>query len=160
MTFSLLLLAAAAPFADLAALDLQLARFTGASVGTEGGAMLPLDRRLRLRPCQSPAALSWRGERRDTVTLECPDAGGWRLYVPLRRGTAGATAGAAAPPAINRGDMVTIAVAGQGFAVSQPGEALEAGAAGDWVRVRPAGGKGQPMRAQVLRPGLVGVPVH
>lgn len=150
---STLLLAAAAPFADLSALDTAVARFTGAPVGAEGGAMLPLDRRLRLRPCQAPAALAWRGNARDTVVLECPDAGGWRLFVPVRAGAAAA----AAPAAINRGDAVTIAVAGEGFSVSQPGEAMEAGAIGAWIRVRTLSAKAQPMRAQVVRPGLVTV---
>ena len=65
----------------------------------------------------------------------------------------------AASPVINRGDAVTIAVTGDGFALSQPGEALEAGAIGAWVRVRAAGGKAAPMRAQVVRPGLVSLPM-
>lgn len=151
----ILLLAAATPFADLGSLDLAVARFTGAPAGAEGGASMPLDRRLRLRPCQSPPALAWRGDRRDTVVLECPDAGGWRLFVPVR---AGAQA-LAAPPAVNRGDAVSIAVTGDGFAVSQPGEALDAGAVGSWVRVRALGGKSAPMRGQVIRPGLVAMPM-
>ena len=150
-----LILAAAAPFADLDALDRAVARFAGAPIGAEGGAIMPLDRRLRLRPCQSPVALAWRGKRRETITLECPDPGGWRLFVPARA----SAQGSAGPPAINRGDAVTIAVSGEGFSVSQPGEALDAGAVGGWVRVRSISGKAAPMRAQVVRPGLVAVPV-
>lgn len=156
MTFALILTAAAA-FADLDALDAAVVRFAGAPIGAEGGAMLPLDRRLRLRPCQSPEALSWRGGRRETIIVECPDAGGWRLFVPVR---AGQGAGAAAAPAINRGDAITIAVAGEGFAVSQPGEAMDGGPVGGWIRVRSlSAGRAQPMRAQVVRPGLVRVPM-
>ena len=153
-----LIIAAAAAFADLDALDRQVAQFTGAPARSQGGAILPLDRRLRLKPCGTPALLSWRGERRDTVVAECPDAGGWRLYVPVNavpRADAG-------PPAVNRGDAVTIALNGDGFAINQPGEALESGPVGAWVRVRPAaGGKagGEPFRARVLRAGLVGVPL-
>ena len=154
-----LILAAAAPFADLAALDRQVALFTGAPIGEAGGATLPLDRRMRLRPCASPIAMAWRpgaaGERRDTIIAECPDAGGWRLFVPVRAGASALTAS----PVINRGDAVTIAVSGDGFSLSQPGEALEAGAIGAWVRVRAAGGKAAPMRAQVVRPGLVSLPM-
>ena len=150
-----LILAAAAPFADLAALDRQVAAFTGAPTGAEGGATLPLDRRMRLRPCNSPIAMAWRGERRDTVIAECPDAGGWRLFVPVRAGGSAQTAS----PVINRGDAVTIAITGDGFALSQPGEALEAGAVGAWVRVRAVNGKAAPMRAQVVRPGLVSLPM-
>lgn len=154
MSFALLL-AAAAPFADLDALDRAVERFTGALIGAEGGALMPLDRRLRLRPCQSPAALSWRGERRETVTVECPDAGGWRLFVPARA----STQGLAGPPAISRGDAVMIAVSGDGFSVSQPGEALDSAAVGGWVRVRLVGSKTAAMRAQVIRPGLVALPM-
>ena len=157
MTFALIF-AAAATFADLDALDAAVARFTGAPAGAEGGAVLPLDRRLRLRPCRSPAALSWRGERRETIVVECPDAGSWRLFVPVRAAMAAAN-GQAASPAISRGDAVTIAVTGDGFSVSQPGEAMDAGPVGGWIRVRSMAARAQPMRAQVIRPGLVAVPV-
>ncbi len=153
-----LIFAAAAAFANLEALDAEVARFTGAPAGAEGGAMLPLDRRLRLRPCRSPAALSWRGERRDTIIVECPDAGSWRLFVAVHAASTGA-AGYAAPPAINRGDAVTIAVTGDGFSVSQPCEAMDGGSIGGWIRVRSLATRAQPMRAQVVRPGLVAVPV-
>ena len=156
MSFALAIAAAAqalTPFADLDALDRRIAAFTGAPAGAEGGAVVPLDRRLRLTPCRAPVALSWRGERRDAVVVQCGDAGSWRLFVPLRS----APPPAFAAPVVNRGDMVTIAVAGTGFSVSQPGEALDSGAAGAWIRVRAVNGKGDPMRAKVLRPGLVGL---
>ena len=79
-----LFLAAAASFADLDTIDRQVAAFTGAPIGAAGGATQGLDRRLRLRPCYAPLALAWRGQTRDTVVAECPDAGGWRLFVPVR----------------------------------------------------------------------------
>lgn len=145
MSLTLALLAAA-PFADLAAIDRAVAEFAG-------GGSTPVDRRLRLAPCESPLALSWRTARQETVVVECPDTGGWRLFVPV----AGGSGSAAAPIAVNRGDAVTIAFSGPGFSVSQPGEALESGAVGGWVRVKPA--SGQPMRARVARPGMVSVPL-
>jgi flagella basal body P-ring formation protein FlgA len=150
-----LILAAAARFADLDAIDRQVTQFTGAAVGTLGGPVQPLDRRLRLRPCIAPLALAWRGEARDTVVAQCPDAGGWRLFVPVRA----ADHAASGPPAVSRGDAMTMAISGEGFTVSQPAEALDAGSVGAWVRVRAVGGKGEPMRAQVIRPGLVTVPM-
>lgn len=60
---------------------------------------------------------------------------------------------------------MTIAVNGEGFSVSQPGEALESGAVGAWIRVRTmssgaARGNSDAMRAQVIRPGLVAVPLN
>jgi flagella basal body P-ring formation protein FlgA len=150
-----LFLAAAAPFADLDMIDRQVAMFTGAPIGAAGGAVQGLDRRLRLRPCYSPLALAWRGGTHDTVVAECPDAGGWRLFVPVRA----AASGPSGPPAVNRGDAVTMVISGDGFGVSQPAEALEAGSVGTWIRVRAAGGKGDPLRAQIVRPGLVTVPL-
>jgi flagella basal body P-ring formation protein FlgA len=157
---SLLALAVATPalaqsaLADLAEIDRAVARFTGVPVGAPGGAAMPVDRRLRLAPCRVPLALSWYGTRRDTVEVTCPVAGGWRLYVPL----AGmAPSAAAAAPLVARGDAVTITVSGDGFAVSQPGEALEAGGEGDWIKVRGVNPKAPVLRARVLRPGLVGI---
>ncbi len=146
---------AQASFADLAAIDREVAAFTGAGPGAAGGAATPVDRRLRLTPCAAPLALSWRGVRHDAVLVQCLDNGGWHLFVPIRP----SAAGSAAPPAIAvmRGEAVTVEVAGEGFAVSQSGEALEAGAVGAWIRVRLArdGTRAEPLRAQVVRPGLV-----
>lgn len=160
MSATLALILAAAPgaaFADLAAIDREVAAFTGVPTGAEGGALLPVDRRLRLNPCASPLAMSWRTPRQETIIVECPDLGGWRLFVPVRRSAAMPVAAQA--PAVNRGDAVTIAVAGDGFSVSQPGEAMDAGPVGAWVRVRTANPKAEPMRARVVRPGLVEVPL-
>jgi flagellar basal body P-ring formation protein FlgA len=140
--------------ADLAEIDNAVARFTGVPQGLPGGAAYPLDRRMRLAPCRVPLALGWYGLRHDTVEVSCPMAGGWKLYVPL---AGAAQAAAAAAPAITRGDAVTITVAGDGFAVSQSGEALEAGPVGAWIKVRGLGANAPTLRAKVLRPGLVGI---
>lgn len=147
MSITLAAILTAAPFADLAAIDLAVAGFAG-------GVATPVDRRLRLDSCALPLALSWRTQRRDTVVVECPEADGWRLFVPV--GAGGSSP--AADPVINRGDAVTIGVSGAGFNVSQPGEALESGAAGSWIRVRSAA-RGQATRAQVVRPGMVSMPL-
>ena len=145
--------ALAAAFADLAVLDREIAAFTGAPQGAPGGAALPVDRRLRLSQCSGPLALSWYGSRRDTVLVQCPDPASWRIFVPL--------VASAAPgndkPAVLRGESVTIAVTGEGFSVSQAGEAMEPGAVGAWIRVRAASANAQPIRARIIRPGLVAV---
>ena len=78
-----LFLAAAATFADLDAIDRQVAAFTGAPIGAAGGATQGLDRRLRMRPCYAPLALAWRGDAHDTVVAACPDVGGWRRLPAL-----------------------------------------------------------------------------
>lgn len=169
MTFVLAIAMIAAPgtagagFADLDAIDRRIAAFTGAAVGAVGGAQTPLDRRLRLRPCQEPLALTWRSARQDSVLVQCPDPGGWRLFVPVvRPAVSTPVAPVPAPDVIARGDAVAIAVSGQGFTVSQPGEALESGAVGEWIRVRPASAsrqRAEEMRARVIRPGLVAMPL-
>ena len=149
---------AAAPFADLDAIVREVAAYTGAAIGETGGAMQPVDRRLRLMHCLAPLALAWRGQARDTVVVDCPDLRGWRLFVPVKS----AAPGAGASAAISRGDVISISVMGPGFTVTRPGEAMESGAPGAWIRVRPADGTargGEPLRARVIRPGLAGVPL-
>jgi flagellar basal body P-ring formation protein FlgA len=155
-----------AAFTDLDAIDRQVAAFTGAAIGSPGGAVMRVDRRLRLRPCASPLAISWYGLKRDSVQVQCPDTGGWRIFVQLAGGGPAGATPVAAGPAVNRGDAVTIAVNGDGFSVSQPGEALETGPVGAWIRVRPVsttrvapGAGGDTLRAQIVRPGMVAIPL-
>ena len=137
---------------DPAAIDHAVADFTGAPLGAPGGAALPVDHRLRLAACTSPLTLRWYGQRQDAVLVQCPTAG-WRIYVPLKADPVAP----AATPAVMRGDAVTISLGGDGFAVSQPGEAMEAGPVGGWIKVRTLATGGQPLRARVIRPGLVGI---
>ena len=152
-----ILAAASAGYADLDSIDREVAGFTGAEIGQIGGATSPVDRRLRLQPCGSPLALTWRTQNHESVIVQCGDPGSWRLFVPVKRETL-AMGGA---PAINRGDAISIAVTGDGFTVAQPGEAMESGAVGAWIRVRPINAKqgAEPMRAQVVRPGLTALPL-
>ena len=145
--------ALAAGFADPVTIDRAVAEFTGAAIGAPGGARSPVDRRLRLAACGSALALEWYGRARDTVLVRCPQQGGWRLFVPL---TAGASA-QRGPDVVGRGEMVTITVRGSGFTLSRQGEALEAGAIGEWIRVKPADKRSDALRAQVVRPGVVGM---
>lgn len=156
LTLSALALAAAtaapaqttsAPYLDPAELDRAVATFAGMPGQ-------PVDRRLRLTPCPQPLAAEWYGAEQRTVQLRCPVRGGWRLFVPLA--ATGAVA-APEPPAITRGDVVALVVAGDGFAVSQAGEALESGAIGSWIRVRLGSEKPAVVRGRVLGTGKVGI---
>ncbi|OJU60990.1 MAG: hypothetical protein BGO08_12785 [Altererythrobacter sp. 66-12] len=147
--------AVAAGFADPAEIDQAVARFTGASIGAEGGARLPVDRRLKLARCEAPLALEWYGRYRDTVLVRCPETGGWRLFVPVETTVAPAAAPKAA--AVARGESVAIVVQGKGFTLSRKGEALEGGAVGEWIRVRPAGTRTDPVRLRIVEPGKVGM---
>jgi flagella basal body P-ring formation protein FlgA len=132
-------------FADLDEVDRQVSAFAGQPAP-------PVDRRLRLAHCAAPLALDWYGAARQAVQVRCPTVGGWSLYVSMPAAAASAT-----PLLIQRGDSVTIQVGGEGWAVSQPGEALEPGAAGMWIKVRGIAPKAPVLRGRVLRPGLVGV---
>lgn len=144
----------AAPLTDLAMIDNAVAAFTGQPIGVPGGAAQPVDRRLRLAGCTAPLALSWYGAAQTSVLVSCPDMGGWRVFVPVKE----ARRDAPAAIAVARGEGVTVTVAGDGFSVSQPGEALDAGAVGAWIRVRTSA-RGDPLRARIVRPGLVELPV-
>lgn len=149
-------LAAALPafaegFHDHSGIDRDVARFTGAATGSAGGARLPVDRRLKLLQCPMPLALEWYGSTSQTVLVRCPIAGGWRLFVPI----AGTAAGAKSEPVVTRGEAVAIVIQGGGFTVTHHGEALEAGAVDEWIRVRPAGDKRDAVRARVIQPGKV-----
>ena len=146
---------AASPLTDPAQIDNAVAAFTGQPIGVPGGALQPVDRRLRLTTCNAPLALSWYGAAQTSVLVSCPDMGGWRVFVPVKE----ARRDAPAAIAIERGEGVTITVAGDGFSVSQPGEAIDAGAVGAWIRVRTAA-KADPLRARVVRPGLVELPMN
>ena len=146
----------AAGFTDLAAIDREVASFTGKSIGQSGGAQAPVDRRLRLAACQSPLMYSWHNARHDTVAVACPDPGSWHLYVPVRSIDPGVVA-------VARGESVSIAVVGEDFSIEQPGEAMDSGAIGDWIRVRgvkSGSPQGEPIRARIARPGQVEVPIR
>jgi flagella basal body P-ring formation protein FlgA len=159
----LLLFTAPSAFAqgieDPAAIDRDVGAFTGQPIGAPGGAARPVDRRLRLAACSSPLALSWRGDAHASILVECPDPGGWHIFVATTVPAPGTARQTAAAPVIERGQSVTIALTGDGFSVSQPAEALESGAVGTWIRVRTQA-KSDPVQAQVVRPGLVEVAVE
>ncbi len=146
--------AAPGQFASLAAIDNAVAAFTGQAIGVSGGAALPVDRRLRLAACSAPFALAWHGSAQTSVSVSCPDAGSWRIFVPVTAATRQEPAAAA----VERGENITLAVVGDGFTVSEPGEALESGPVGAWIRVR-TGPKASPVRARIVRPGLAELPV-
>ena len=146
---------AGAGFADPTAIDDAVARFTGAPVGTPGGARLPVDRRMKLASCTQALSLEWYGQGRKTVLVRCPVTGGWRLFVPVD--AAQALAAASAAPVVMRGESVAIAVRGRGFSLTRQGEAMDQGGVGVWIRVRPRGTRTDPMRARIIRPGVVGM---
>ncbi len=145
---------------DPAAIDREVAAFTGQPIGAPGGAARPVDRRLRLANCSAPLALSWRGDSHGSILVECPDPASWHIFVAMSApATASPTRQTPAIPVIERGQSVTVAISGDGFSVSQSAEALESGAIGAWIRVRTQA-KADAVQAQVVRPGLVEVRVE
>lgn len=152
-------------FENLDRLDGLVATTVGAGIGQPGGAVAPIDRRLKLAPCPSlpqvdPPALG-------AVAVSCP-ALGWRLRVPLLGGgeiasapppgaRRAAPAAPTAQPVVRKGDPVQL-VAGDGsFTVSRPMVADEDGAAGATIRVR-QDPRSPPIAARVEDVGMVRIP--
>lgn len=136
-------------FIDPAEIDREVVRFTGAAIGEAGGALRPADRRLRLSLCTSPLQLDWYGTPGRTVAVECPDPGGWRIFMALTPRSPGQKSG----PVVKRGDRVIVLVRGAGFSIRQTGEATESGSVGEWVAVRTSRG-GRLIDARIERAGL------
>ncbi|MEP3049914.1 MAG: flagella basal body P-ring formation protein FlgA [Erythrobacter sp.] len=144
-------------FTDPADIDRAVINFTGAAIGEIGGARLPADRRLRLSQCTNPLQTSWHGREGHTVQVECPDAGGWRIFISTRPQPAVQRSAQANQRVVKRGDPITISVRGSGFSIQHSGEAMDSGAIGDWIGVRIARDQ-EPVRARIERPGLAVIP--
>ena len=158
------ILAMAAAFQDLPAIDRAVAAFTAHAVGDEGGPRATVDARLRLASCPM-VALSWRSDAHDAVVVTCtgPD---WRLFVPVRRSTPVVAPTAAvtvavpvAPPPIvvRRGDPVMIEAGSDSFQITREGVAAADAVAGARVAVR-VEGTTQPVQAVALASGRVTLP--
>jgi flagella basal body P-ring formation protein FlgA len=141
---------------DHASIDRAIESFTGSPIGAVGGARAPIDRRLRLAACDD-VVISWRTPRQDTLLLTCRQGPSWKLFVPVVIAGAGKSADAGGQ-GIARGDIVSVQVKGEGYSVSQGGEAMEDGAIGSWIKIK-LPGKGDTLSAQVVRPGLVVLPI-
>ncbi len=132
---------------DLGQLDGRVQVMTGAAPGQPGGAIAPIDRRLRLIACPQPASIEWSGS--DSLAIRCP-AVGWRLRVGIAS-LSGRQAGAEMN--IHRGDTVEVSVEGDAFDVTTTAIALDDGARGQSVRVKLAG-SGTQSSATVTGPGM------
>jgi len=150
-----LALAAAPAFQDLATLDRVVAIALGADIGQPGGAVAPIDRRLKLAAC--PAAPVVEPGIAGSVSVRCAPLG-WRVRVV----TGGGSVAAASPgfsrvhaaPVVRRGDPVQMTVETDEFAISVEAIADQDGAPGDRIRVR-TDDKGGPRMAQVVDAGRV-----
>ncbi|MEO0464075.1 MAG: flagella basal body P-ring formation protein FlgA [Pseudomonadota bacterium] len=155
----------AAPWTAPSAIDRAVEAFTGAPIGTAGGARAAADPRLRLAACETPLLTTWHGTRRAAVRVECQGPKPWRVFVATRplasaaQFTSVTRSARPASPAIKRGDPITVVVRGRGFTVQQSGEALENGGIGEWIGIRTTR-RGEPVRARIERPGLAIIPAQ
>ena len=156
--------ASAQGFQSTQLLDQAVQQFTGAGIGTEGGAAAPVDRRLKLAACPLPQ-LDWRTEAHDAVVVRCM-APVWRIFVPVRqpaRAPAPVSVAQRAPapakpaPVIRRGDPVTVEAGAAGFSITREGVAMGDAAAGGRLAVRVDPAK-PPIQAVALEPGRAALP--
>lgn len=160
----------AAGFEDLAKLEGRVVGALDADIGTPGGPVTHIDRRLKLQPCPQPVTID--PPALGAVALRCESLG-WRIRVPLMKSpsqmavanqTAVGNASPATyqpaqpmtPPLIKRGDPIEL-IAGDGsFSVSTAAIAQEDGRLGGRIRVKPES-KGQIVIGQVEDSGRVRV---
>lgn len=158
----------AGQFENLDRLDSIVAMTVGANIGEPGGAIAPVDRRLKLAACPEVPEVS--GPVFDAAMIECK-AIGWRIRVPLKPGGAYTAGTASVQPAdlnrnapaatkqivVKRGDPVQLVAGGASFSVSRMMIADEDGAVGDMIRVR-ENRRENPILARVTEMGIVRVP--
>ena len=174
--FALILLLAGSPayaatdaggFEDLAKLEGRVVGALDADIGTPGGPVTHLDRRLKLQPCPQPVTID--PPALGAVALRC-EAIGWRIRVPLMKAPGQqVVANTAAigpalyqpaqpttPPLIKRGDPIELVAGSNGFSVSTTAVAQEDGRLGGRIRVK-ASDRNQIMIGMVEDSGRVRV---
>ena len=146
-------------FENLEMLESRVSASLGAGIGEPGGPARPIDRRLRLAPCPTPAEID--APAMGAVAVRC-ETRGWRIRVPLQSGGEVSGAMASAPavraaPIIRRGDQIELVAMTASFTVSTLGIAEQDGAPGDRIRVRTER-RSAPVIGQVLADGRVALP--
>lgn len=158
--------AAAQSFQSTAQLDEAVVQFTGASIGMDGGAQMPVDPRLKLARCSMPQ-FGWLSDRQDAVVISCM-APTWKVYVPVRRLTrvqperpAPAPVAAVAPvkaePVIRRGDPIMVEAGAPGFSITRDGVAMGDAPVGGRLMVKVDPAK-PPIQAIALESGRAALP--
>jgi len=144
-------------FHDLSAIDREVAGFTGAAIGQQGGAQAQVDRQLRLARCTQPLSLERYAQ--SAVRVTCQGVQGWRIYVPLL--AVQTVAARPQAPVISRRDLLRVEAGGAGFRVVRQGEALDEGHVGETIRVKVDDGsrRGRTITALVTGPGRVRVAI-
>ncbi len=130
-----------ADFEDIGALEARVIGALDSDIGKPGGPVAPIDRRLKLAACPTPATID--PPALGAVALRCA-ALGWRIRVPLARGAgAAAQAGTASmasaariDPVVRRGDPVQLVATSGAMTVSTEAVAQQDGAPGERIRVK------------------------
>ncbi|MEP9359028.1 flagella basal body P-ring formation protein FlgA [Sphingomonas sp. KR3-1] len=170
MILALALSLAAQDFQSTQALDTIVGQFTGKEIGEQGGAIAPVDRRLKLAACAAPQ-LDWRSEGHDAVVVRCM-APAWKIFVPVAAVPRPRAAVEApmpanvvvrppvpvkAEPVIKRGDAVTVEAGSDGFSISRQGTAMNDAAPGARISVK-IDDKAPPIQAIAIEPGRARLP--
>jgi flagella basal body P-ring formation protein FlgA len=126
---------ASGPFEDIAALDARVTLYTGVAAGDPGGAVAPIDRRLRLTKCPSEPTIEPTGL--GILAVRCA-ALRWRLGIRLMplSSTNAADNAPLAPIVIRKGDAIQLSYAGAGFSLSTEAVAMDSAPAGHPIRVQ------------------------
>lgn len=153
---------AAQNFQSTAQLDEAVVQFTGASIGMDGGAQMPVDPRLKLAKCAMPQ-FNWLSDRQDAVVISCM-APAWKVYVPVRRlaravpeRAAPAVAAAKPEPVIRRGDPIMVEAGSDGFSITRDGVAMGDAPAGGRLLVKVDPAK-PPIQAIAMESGRAALP--
>lgn len=144
-------------FENLDRIDSLVATTVGADIGQPGGAIAPVDRRLRLVACPQIPAVE--GPIFGAAIVRC-DKIGWRIRVPLSGGGSGVPANGRPQQRvilIKKGDPVQLVAGDATFSVSRAMVADEDGAVGDMIRVR-EDRNGAPVTGRVEPSGIVRIP--
>lgn len=170
MILALALSLAAPDFQSVAALDTIVTQFTGKEIGEQGGAIAPIDRRLKLASCAAPQ-LEWRSDTHDAVVVRCM-APAWKIFVPVAAVPKPRVAAPApmpanvvvrpaavvkAEPVIKRGDAVTVEAGSPGFSISRQGIAMNDAPPGGRISVK-VDDKQPPLQAIAIEPGRARLP--
>lgn len=160
----LALLAAAASFQDISALDRGVSAFTGRPIGEEGGARAAVDQRLRLAQCPM-VSMACRTDAHDAVVVTCTGPE-WRIFVPVvlpARTTVISSPGGApaasreAEKIIKRGDPLMIEAGSNGFSITREGVAMGDAASGERLMVKVDNAR-MPVQAVAVEPGRATLP--
>ena len=144
-----------AAFENLDRLEARVVAALDADIGTPGGPVAPIDRRLKLARCPQPATID--PPALGAVAIRC-EAIGWRIRVPLQHlAAASAATPAKVAPVVRKGDPVQLSVESGSFSVTTEAVAQEDGAPGDRIRVK-SDPKAPVMIAEVVDAGQVRLP--